>query len=56
MLIFLSHKMKYVWYLPKSSKFSFILFSTEKQKAQPNFSIGRFLFDLTFSVFLLGIT
>ena len=28
----------------------------EKHKAQPNFFIGRFSFDLTFAVCLLGIT
>ena len=55
MLIFSPHKMKYIWHLPKKS-FLFILYSTEIQKAQPNFFLGRFSFDLTFAVCLLGIT
>ena len=56
MLIFSPHEMKYIWYLPKKSKFSFILYSTEIQKSQPYFLLGRFSFDLTFAVCLLGIT
>ena len=57
MLIFSRHEMKYIWYLPKKSKFSFlILYSTEIQKSKPNFLLGRFSFDLTFAVCLLGIT
>ena len=36
--------------------FLFILYSTEIQKAQPNFFHGRFSFDLTFAVCLLAIT
>ena len=55
MLIFSPHKMKYIWHLPNKS-FLFILYSTEIQKAQPNFFLGRFSFDLTFAVCLLGIT
>ena len=36
--------------------FLFILYSTEIQKSQPYFLLGRFSFDLTFAVCLLGIT
>ena len=36
--------------------FFFILYSTEIQKSQPYFLLGRFSFDLTFAVCLLGIT
>ena len=56
MLIFSPHEMKCIWYLPKKSNFLFILYSTEIQKSQPYFLLGRFLFDLTFAVCLLGIT
>ena len=56
MLIFSPHEMKNIWYLPKKSKFSFIFYSTEIQKSQPYFLLGRFSFDLTFAVCLLGIT
>ena len=56
MLIFSPHEMKYIWYSPQKVNFLFILYSTEIQKAQPNFSPGSFSFDLTFTVCLLGIT
>ena len=57
MLIFSAHEMKYIWYLPKKKvNFLFILYSTEIQKSQPYFLLGRFSFDLTFAVCLLGIT
>ena len=56
MLIFSPHEMKYIWYLPKKVNFLFILYSTEIQKSQPYFLLGRFSFDLTFAVCLLGIT
>ena len=46
MLIFSLHEMKYIWYLPKKSKFSFYFIL----KAQPNFFHCCFSFDLTFSV------
>ena len=36
--------------------FLFILCSTEIQKSQPYFLLGRFSFVLTFAVCLLGIT
>ena len=55
MLIFSPHKMKYIWHLPKKANFLFILYSTEIQKSQPYFLLGRFSFDLTFTVCLLGI-
>ena len=57
MLIFSTHEMKYIWYLPKKKvNFLFILYSTEIQKSQPYFLLGRSSFDLTFAVCLLGIT
>ena len=56
MLIFSPHEMKYIWYLPKKVNFLFIFYSTEIQKSKPNFLLGRFMFDLTFAVCLLGIT
>ena len=56
MLILPPHEMRYIWYLPIKVNFPFILYSTEKLKAQPNFFLGRFSFDLTFTVCLLGIT
>ena len=56
MLIFSPHEMKYIWNLPKKVNFLFILYSMEIQKAQPNFSPGRFLLDLTFSVSRMGIS
>ena len=40
----------------KEVNFLFILYSTEIQKPQPYFLLGRFSFDLTFAVCLLGIT
>ena len=46
----------YLVFAEKKVNFLFILYSTELKKAQPNFSPGRFLFDLTFSVCLLGTT
>ena len=56
MLIFSPNEMKYILYLPKKSKFFFFLYSTEVQKSQPYFLLGRFSFGLTFAVCLLGIT
>ena len=56
MLIFSQHEMKYIWYLPKKSKFSFYFILNEKQKEPPNFFLGLFSFDLIFAVCLLGIT
>ena len=57
MLIFSPHEMKYIWYLQKKKvNFLFILYSTEIQKSKLNFLLGRFSFDLTFAVCLLGIT
>ena len=40
----------------KKVNFLFILYSTEIQKSKHNFLLGRFSFDLTFAVCLLGIT
>ena len=51
--IFTARDEIYIWYLPKKVNFLFIL---EIQKAQPNFFLGRFLFDLIFAVCLLAIT
>ena len=53
MLIFSPHEMKYSWYiyLPKKVNFLFILYSTEIQKAQLNFFLCRFSFDLTFALY-----
>ena len=51
MLIFSPHEMKYFWYLPKKSKFSFYLILN----GNTDFLLGRFAFDLTFAVCLLGI-
>ena len=56
MLIFSPHEMKYIWYLLKKVNFLVILYSTEIQKSQPYFLLGRFSFNLTFAVCLLGIT
>ena len=56
MLIFSTHEMKYIWYLPKKKvNFLFILYAMEIQKSQPYFLLGRLSFDLTFAVCLLGI-
>ena len=49
MLILSQHEMKYI---AEKSKFSFYFIPTEMQKAQPNFFLGRFSFDLTFAVFI----
>ena len=56
MLIFSPHEMKYLVFAEKKYIFLFILYSTEIQKSQPYFLLGRFSFDLTFAVCLLGIT
>ena len=52
MLIFSPHEIKIYLIFAEN----FILYSTEKQKSQPYFLLGRFSFDLTFAVCLLGIT
>ena len=58
MLIFSPHEI-YILYIfcicRKKVNFLFILYSTEIQKSQPYFLLGRFSFDLTFAVCLLGI-
>ena len=51
MLIFSPHEMKYICIHLKKVKFLFILYSTEIQEAQSNFS-----FDLTFAGCFFGIT
>ena len=57
MLISSAHEMKYIFGIcRKKVNFLFILYSTEIRNAQHNFSPGRFSFDLTSSVCLLGIT
>ena len=56
MLIFSPHEMKYFGIRREKVNFLFILYSTEIQKSQPYFLLGRFSFDLTFAVCLLGIT
>ena len=57
MLIFSPHEMKYVFGICREKvNFLFILYSTEIQNSQPYFLLGRFSFDLTFAVCLLGIT
>ena len=46
----------YLAFAEKKENFIFILYSTEIQKSQPYFLLGRFSFDLTFAMCLLGIT
>ena len=53
--IFTARDEIYLVFAEKKVNFLFILYSTEMQKAQPNFFLGRFSFDLTFAVCLLGI-
>ena len=43
-------------FVKKKVNFLFILYSTEIQKAEPNFSLGSLSLDMTFAVCLLGIT
>ena len=51
MLIVSPHEIIYLVFAEKKRvNFLFILYSTEIQKAQPNFFLGRFSFDLTFAV------
>ena len=54
--IFTARDEIYLVFAKKKVNFLFILCSSEIQKAQSNFFLGRFLFDLTFAVCLLGIT
>ena len=56
MLIFSLHEMKYIWYLPKKSKFSLYFKLNGNTEIHPYFLLGRFSFDLTFAVCLLSIT
>ena len=46
----------YLVFVEKKVNFLFILYSTEIQKSQPYFLLGRFSFNLTFAVCLSGIT
>ena len=54
--IFTARNEIYLVFAEKKVNFLFILYSTEIQKSKPNFLLGRFSFDLTFAVCLLGIT
>ena len=54
--IFTARDEIYLVFPSKKVNFLFILYSSEIQKAQPNFFLGCFLLDLTFTVCLLGIT
>ena len=54
--IFTARDEIYSVFAEKKIDFLFILYSTEIQKAQLNFFLGRFSLDLTFALCLLGIT
>ena len=54
--IFTARDEIYLVFAEKKVNFLFILYSTEIQKPQPYFLLGRFSFDLTFAVCLLAIT
>ena len=54
--IFTARDEIYLVFAKKKVNSLFILYSTEIQKSQSFFLLGRFSFDLTFSVCLLGIT
>ena len=54
--IFTSRDEIYLIFAEKKVNFLIFLYLTEIQKAQPNFFLGRFSFDLTFALCLLGIT
>ena len=54
--IFTARDEIYLVFAVKKVNFLFNLYSTEIQRAQSNFFLGRFLFDLTFAVCLLSIT
>ena len=54
--IFTTRDKIYLVLAEKKVNFLFILYSTEIQKAQTNFFLGRFSFEVTFAVCLLGIT
>ena len=53
--IFTARDEIYLVFAEKKVNFLFILYSTEIQKSLPYFLLGRFSFDLTFAVCLLGI-
>ena len=48
MLIFSPHEMKYIWYLPKKSKFSLYFILNGNTEITTLLLLGRFSFDLTF--------
>ena len=54
LLIFSTHEMKFVWYLPKKSKFGFNFFRKIKGKII-SFSPSHFSFSLLASACLVGI-
>ena len=54
MLIFLQHKIKYIWYLLKKGKFSFY-FILKRKYTKHNQTYSLVISHLTFSVCLLGI-
>ena len=57
MLIFSTHEMKFIWYLPKKVNFLFILYLTEIQKSQPYFLLivsRRFDFCSVFIGYNIG--
>ena len=54
--IFTARNEIYLVFAKKKVNFLFILYSTEIQKAQPKFFLGRFSFYLIFAVCLLRIT
>ena len=54
--IFTARDEIYLVFAETKVNFLFILYSTEIQKSKPSFLLGRFSFDLTFAVCLLGIT
>ena len=51
-MLIISRDEIYLVFAEKKVNFLFILYSTEIQKSQPYFLLGRFSFDLTFAVCL----
>ena len=56
MLKFSPQEMKYIWYLPPKSTFSFYFILNGNTLSKNKLLSSSFLFDLTFAVCLLGIT
>ena len=56
MLIFSPQEIKYIWYLPPKSTFSFYFILNGNTLSTNKVLSSSFLFDLTFAVCLLGIT